>query len=70
MRQYPIVGDGVAGVTGVTTETILGHARADGDKERVRPATQLIERGVDVSVHAGHLLDDDLDLRSLLPETH
>ncbi len=40
------------------------------DKERVRPTTQLIERGVDVSAHADHLLDDDLDLRSLLPETH
>jgi len=40
------------------------------DKERVRPITQLIERGVDVSAHADHLLDDDLDLRSLLPETH
>ena len=70
MRQYDIVGNSVAVVTPVTTEAILGHGRFDGDKARVRPTTKLIERGVDVSVHAGHLLDDDLDLRSLLPETH
>jgi len=54
----------------VSPEAILGHGRADGDKGRVRSSTQLIERGVDVSAHADHLLDDDLDLRSLLPETH
>jgi nitrite reductase (NADH) large subunit len=36
------------------------------DKERVRPITQLVERNVDVSDHAGDLLDDDFDLRSLL----
>ena len=52
----------------VSTEAILHKGRADGDKERVRPTTQLIERGVDVSAHVDHLLDDDLDLQSLLPE--
>ena len=36
------------------------------DKERTRPVTQLIERGVDVSAHADRLLDDDFDLKSLL----
>jgi len=36
------------------------------DKERVRPITQLIEQGVDISANAAHLLDDNFDLRSLL----
>jgi NAD(P)H-nitrite reductase large subunit len=36
------------------------------DKERVRPVTQLIDRGVDVSAHADRLLDDDFDLASLV----
>jgi len=36
------------------------------DKQRVRPITQLIDRGVDVSEHAKRLLDDDFDLKSLL----
>ena len=33
---------------------------------RVRPATQLMERRVDVSAYADRLLDDDFDLKSLL----
>lgn len=37
-----------------------------GDKARVKPVTQLINRGVDVSAHAERLLDDDFDLKSLL----
>ena len=36
------------------------------DPTRVRPATQLMEREVDVSAHADRLLDDDFDLKSLL----
>jgi nitrite reductase (NADH) large subunit len=36
------------------------------DKERTQPATQLVERGVDVSAYADRLLDDDFDLKSLL----
>ena len=36
------------------------------DRERVRPITQLIEQGVDVSAYANRLLDDDFDLKSLL----
>jgi len=36
------------------------------DRERVRPITQLIDRGVDVSAYANRLLDDDFDLKSLL----
>jgi len=36
------------------------------EKERTRPATQLIERQVDVSAYVDRLLDDDFDLRSLL----
>jgi nitrite reductase (NADH) large subunit len=36
------------------------------DPTRVRPATQLMERGIDVSAYAGRLLDDDFDLKSLL----
>ena len=36
------------------------------DSERVRPITQLIEQGVDVSAYADRLLDDDFDLTSLL----
>ena len=36
------------------------------DRARVRPITQLIERGVDVSTYADQLLDDDFDLQSLL----
>jgi nitrite reductase (NADH) large subunit len=39
------------------------------DKQRVRPVTQLIEQGVDVSAYAGHLLDDDFDLGSLIHKT-
>jgi len=39
------------------------------DEARVRPIAQLIERGVDVSVHADHLSDDDFDLELLLRET-
>jgi len=39
------------------------------DEERVRPITQLIGQGVDVSAHTDHLLDDDFDLKSLLRET-
>ncbi|HEY72826.1 MAG TPA: NAD(P)/FAD-dependent oxidoreductase [Thermoflexia bacterium] len=38
------------------------------DKERARPVTRLIERGVDVSAYADCLLDDDFDLRTLLRE--
>lgn len=37
-----------------------------GNKERVRPVSDLITRKVDVSAHAGHLLDDAFDLGSLL----
>jgi nitrite reductase (NADH) large subunit len=36
------------------------------EAQRTRPVTQLIEKGVDVSAHAGRLLDDDFDLKSLL----
>lgn len=36
------------------------------DKERVRPITQLIEQGTDVSAYAGRLVDDDFDLKTLL----
>jgi nitrite reductase (NADH) large subunit len=36
------------------------------DPARVRPATQLMERGADVSAYADRLLDDDFDLKSLL----
>ncbi|RLC62671.1 MAG: hypothetical protein DRI80_05835 [Chloroflexota bacterium] len=36
------------------------------DGERVRPITQLIARGVDVSAYADRLLDDDFDLEALL----
>jgi NAD(P)H-nitrite reductase large subunit len=39
------------------------------DKQRVRPITQLIEQGVDVSAHARRLLDDDFDLRLLVRKT-
>lgn len=37
-----------------------------GDKARVALVTQLITQGVDVSVHAERVLDDDFDLKSLL----
>lgn len=37
-----------------------------GDKARVGPVTQLINRSVDVSAHVERLLDDDFDLKSLL----
>jgi NAD(P)H-nitrite reductase large subunit len=37
------------------------------DEERARPIRQLIEQGVDVSVHVDQLLNDDLDWASLLP---
>ena len=36
------------------------------DKERTKPVTQLVERGVDVSAFTDRLLDDDFDLKSLL----
>ena len=36
------------------------------DRERVKPITQLIKQGVDVSAYADRLLDDDFDLRSPL----
>jgi nitrite reductase (NADH) large subunit len=36
------------------------------DRERTKPATQLVERGVDVSAFTDRLLDDDFDLKSLL----
>ena len=36
------------------------------DKEHVRPITELMKKGVDVSAHADRLFDDDFDLRSLL----
>ena len=36
------------------------------DPTRVRPATQLMEREVDVSAYADRLMDDDFDLKSLL----
>jgi len=36
------------------------------DRGRVRPITQLIEQGVDVSAYADRLLDDDFDPKSLL----
>ncbi len=36
------------------------------DKERVRPISQLIEQGTDVSASVDRLLDDDFDLKSLL----
>jgi len=36
------------------------------DKERTKPITQLVERGMDVSAYADRLLDDDFDLKSLL----
>ncbi len=36
------------------------------DTQRVRPISQLIDRGVDVSEHTERLLDDDFDLKSLL----
>jgi len=37
------------------------------DRGRVGPTTQLIEQAVDVSACADRLLDDDFDLKSLLP---
>jgi nitrite reductase (NADH) large subunit len=37
-----------------------------GDKASVRPVTRLIEHGVDVSEHAGRLLEPDFDLQALL----
>jgi nitrite reductase (NADH) large subunit len=40
------------------------------DEERVRPVTQLIQQGVDVSAHANRLLDDDFAPESLLPKSH
>jgi nitrite reductase (NADH) large subunit len=36
------------------------------DKERTKPATQLVERRADVSAFTDRLLDDDFDLKSLL----
>jgi nitrite reductase (NADH) large subunit len=36
------------------------------DRERTKPITQLVERGMDVSAYADRLLDDDFDLKSLL----
>ncbi|MCP4541672.1 MAG: NAD(P)/FAD-dependent oxidoreductase [Chloroflexi bacterium] len=36
------------------------------DKVRVRPISQLIKQGVDVSANTNRLLDDDFDLKSLL----
>jgi NAD(P)H-nitrite reductase large subunit len=36
------------------------------DKTRVRPISQLIERGIDISASADRLLDDDFDIKSLL----
>ena len=36
------------------------------DTRRVRPVTQLIAQGVDVSTYTDRLLDDDFDLQSLL----
>jgi len=36
------------------------------DKQRVRPVTQLIEQGVDVSAYGERLLDDDFALKSLV----
>ena len=36
------------------------------DKEHVRPITELMKKGVDVSAHADRLFDDDFDLKSLL----
>lgn len=37
------------------------------DGERVRPITQLIEQGMNVSAYAHRLVGDDFDLKSLLP---
>ena len=36
------------------------------DKASVRPVSQAIERGLDVSAQAEHLLDDEFDWKSLL----
>jgi len=57
--------------TGLYRKFVLRAGRIVGaillnDEERVRPITQLIERGVDVSAHAERLLDDDLDLKLLV----
>jgi len=56
---------------GLYRKVVLHEGRIVGaillnDKERTRPITQLIERGVDVSAHVNWLLDDDFDLKSLL----
>jgi len=50
---------------------LLHHGQIIGaivlnDTERVRPIAQLIEKGVDLSAHVDHLVDDDFDLESLL----
>ena len=37
------------------------------DEERARSIRQLIEQEVDISDHINHLLDDDFELKSLLP---
>jgi nitrite reductase (NADH) large subunit len=58
--------------TGRYRKLVLRDGRIVGaillnDEERARPIRQLIEQGVDVSAHAGQLLDDDFNLESLLP---
>jgi nitrite reductase (NADH) large subunit len=37
------------------------------EQEWVRPVTQLIEKGIDVSAHSSQLLDDEFDVKALLP---
>lgn len=59
--------------TGHYRKFVLHEGRIVGaillnDRERVRPVTLLIERGVGVSVHAARLMDDDFDLEALLRE--
>ena len=56
---------------GLYRKIVLREGRIVGaillnDKERARPIAQLIERGMDVSVHVERLLNDDFDLKSLL----
>jgi nitrite reductase (NADH) large subunit len=57
--------------TGHYRKVVLREGRIVGaillnDRERTKPATQLVERGMDVSAYADRLLDDDFDLKSLL----
>jgi nitrite reductase (NADH) large subunit len=59
--------------TGHYRQVVLRDGRIVGaillnDKKRARPLRQLIEREVDVSAHTDQLLDDNFDLKSLIPD--